>query len=393
MLIQFGELSINLVFPLIYGLSCYFRSFSYKDDPTNPFISIILSSICEISIGILELISYFLRKRKKTNNDSNIVNTTYNFSFINHKESNDSYINHRIKTYSIIFLISLTNSLFCLLIFSLESQPEFTTYNFQNEIRFVGIFYVLFLSSKIFKITLYFHHKVSICMILISTILLSIFGILTFDKKGPLSTLCKFGLMLLCDLYFSSKHTVEKVLMDNYFISPFYLLFIEGICSIIVNISIIGVFSQINCSTVLGFCTMGNKIFNFTKFISYIRNHPTFCIVFFIFSIGVELFITLTIKIYTPAYTPIFDFLSTFLGLFSNLPQTNKEIPTFICKTILYVVIGFASLLFNEIIILTFCGLNNDIHNKIEKRSEEEFHESIISLEELNLKDFNKIKA
>lgn len=384
MLIHFGELSINLIFPLVYGLSCYFRSFSYKDDPANPFISIILSAFAEISIGILEVVSYFLRKKMKKSRNSDAVKTTYNFSFIDHKQNN-SYINHKFKTYSIIFSLSFTNSLFSLLIFSLESQSEFTTYNFQNEIRFFGIFYVLYLSSKVFKITLYFHHKVSICIILLSTIFLSILGIFTIESKNIVLTLSKFALMLLCDLYFSSKHTVEKILMDNYFISPFYLLFIEGIFSSFINVSILGVFSQINCSPIIGFCAVGNKIFSFSKFFSDVKNHPTFCTVFFIFSVGVELFVTLTNKIYTPAYTPIFDFLSTFLGLFSNIPQENNEIPAFICKAILYIAIGFASLLFNEIVILAFWGLNNDIHNNIEKRSEEEFIESRLTLDDIYL--------
>ena len=81
----------------------------------------------------------------------------------------------------------------------------------------------------------------------------------------------------------------------------------------------------------------------------------------------------------TPAYRPIFDMLPAILGLFLYIDKSSYiEI-----KFLIYCVIIFATLIYNEIVILHFCGLDVNIVDNIELRGELEF---INNMRTLNLK-------
>lgn len=80
----------------------------------------------------------------------------------------------------------------------------------------------------------------------------------------------------------------------------------------------------------------------------------------------------------TPAYRPIFDMLPAILGLFLYIDRSYIVI-----KIHIYYVIIFATLIYNEIVILHFCGLDVNIVDNIELRGELEF---INNMRTLNLK-------
>ena len=109
-----------------------------------------------------------------------------------------------------------------------------------------------------------------------------------------------------------------------------------------------------------------------------IKTNWVYVVSFYIISAGIELFITLSNKNMTPAYRPIFDMLPAILGLFLYIDSSSIVIKFFI-----YSVIIFATLIYNEIVILHFCGLDVNIVDNIELRGELEF---INNMRTLNLK-------
>ena len=185
----------------------------------------------------------------------------------------------------------------------------------------------------------------------------------------------------MCDFYFSSRYVTEKWLMDKKYISPYYLLFLEGAISTALNLSLMGIFTLFKCHIdYLGdFCGQRETLFDFSVFWNDIKTHWVYVVSFYIISAGIELFITLSNKNMTPAYRPIFDMLPAILGLFLYIDKSSYiEI-----KFLIYCVIIFATLIYNEIVILHFCGLDVNIVDNIELRGELEF---INNMRTLNLK-------
>ena len=149
------------------------------------------------------------------------------------------------------------------------------------------------------------------------------------------------------------------------------------------NLSLMGLFTSFKCDfNYLGdFCGKRVTLFDFSVFFGDIKTHWLYVLSFYIISAGIELFITLSNKNTTPAYRPIFDMLPAILGLF--LYMDNSYI---LIKFLIYCVIIFATLIYNEIVILHFCGLDVNIVDNIELRGELEF---INNMRTLNLKKDN----
>ena len=72
MLISLGKISPQLLCPFLYTFFCFFRSFAYMEDIKNPFIPILLSSIAELSMGLLEFISIKRQDNKIRNKEKDI---------------------------------------------------------------------------------------------------------------------------------------------------------------------------------------------------------------------------------------------------------------------------------------------------------------------------------
>ena len=95
-----------------------------------------------------------------------------------------------------------------------------------------------------------------------------------------------------------------------------------------------------------------------------------------------QLLTVLVIYYFTPTLYVISDIVSpTLTWLFLKLPKEDKKV-NIIFYSLGYIISIFASLLYNEIIIFNFCGLNENTKKYIEERQKEE----ITSLREIENK-------
>ena len=159
-------------------------------------------------------------------------------------------------------------------------------------------------------------------------------------------------LILLSDIYFSTRYVIEKRLMDEKFLSPYLLLSIEGGISTVMNILLMLILSNFECHAFFfnDFYQDRELFFTFDVFIGDIKSHVIKILCMFFINGGIEMFITLNNKNNTPAYRPIFDMIPATLGLILYKAE-NTENQFFVIKIVIYCIILFAALVYNEIII------------------------------------------
>ena len=388
MLFKFGSISIYLLIPLTYLISCVLRSnqtlFTKGPETFNlPFFSTILSAFGELTAGILEIIS---RIRQKTNNENPKVNERLSSIHIRISTLEKESKHLEIKHVFIIFGISLSNYIITFLTFFHEQNPVLTKYNLQYEFKFIGIIYVSFLCIKLLKQDFQKHHILSlivigVCLLVVGIV--NIFAIEHFDVYYIVS----FFLLLFCDMYFSSKHCLERWLMHSEFISPFLLLFLEGIFSFIIGMSSFVSLSYIPCPNIGQFCKEKEYMFNLNDFLKDITvERISYFILFYLFSFSIELFITLTNLYFSPAYRPIFDVIGTVCGLLFTLKDSLDPM-IFSVKLFFYLIIVLCCLIFNEIVIINVWGLDQGIKQVITKRADNEYTLAREDIEKLTILD------
>ena len=264
MSISFGKISPLLTIPLTYALAAQARMyiFSSKLIPksNSPFNSTFISSFAMITIGILEIISQYRQKHDKAQKDlpnklipefqdddlsssEKASHEGINYSeehtskgfltylpFMDESLGKQSLHNFTSFEFSIIFLISLSNFAVNFIVFDISSPLKIDELNLDMEITFIGFLYVCILCSKILKQEFHKHHKVSLIIILICECILAVLTFIVYFFNEQRQPFLKFGSFILwllfCDIYFSTKHTTEKWLMDKRYISPFLLMFI-----------------------------------------------------------------------------------------------------------------------------------------------------------------------
>ena len=86
---------------------------------------------------------------------------------------------------------------------------------------------------------------------------------------------------------------------------------------------------------------------------------------------------TLTNKIYSPTYRPTFDCLFSFVPLLYHFYSEDHSMMltyfVFLAKVVLYIVIIFCCMMFNEIVVVNIYGLNKDLKEEIKKRAIKEY--------------------
>ena len=261
-----------------------------------------------------------------------------------------------LKEWILIIFVAFLSVLFE--IFSVFSaKPRY--HIFQERLYFI-LFIPLF-SKLILKENLFRHHYLSLLIAISGFILLFIPVCLKINVEDIVPNVINF-LGAVCYSLFLA---LIKHLIYAYMISPFKLCFIFG-------------------SIGLGFIFFGYlfytliKYHDFTYFkesldFSYVDNKlalSLYLIATLIFATILQFFTLLVIFYFSPILLMVTDIISPlffWVAVTIEYPVT-REYPKIILEPIGYVIVLFASLIYNEIIIFNFCGLNKDTKIFIEER-------------------------
>lgn len=174
----------------------------------------------------------------------------------------------------------------------------------------------------------------------------------------------------------------EKYLMDKMYISPFAVISIEGISGFILVLILIPVMSLVQCNTTFFKCkgTFSASFYTIFSEISWNQAIVYIIIYMIIILFFLNTFKSLANQHYSPLHRNLSNTFSTFFHFFFNvfyyktINNTVGYIILLICGH-LFMILGV--LIYLEIIILNFCGLNHNTKAQIDIRESKDYEEVI----------------
>ena len=388
MLIELSAFNLKLLIPLIFPIFKRIEDYSKKAyiKEENQLFKTFRYFLSYIFAFIPFLIIKF---RTKNANEKNKIleinkidtNSTRNFTITNSiiilKEKKIQL--RKLKSFLFLFSLCILG-LFCYFYRFLFEITEFA-----EEKQSIGIFFEIadyvVLSRFILKQKLYKHNFVSAGII--SAILMILF-IISFPYIETKYIFRSFAYYFFFSLCFGSYDILGKRYMINFFVSPYYLMFIIGSINVILMIiyELFAYFLNPDVSgIIIGF---KNNVDNIGKFFLFILD---------IFLEGIwNLGIWLTVYYLTPCHYFISEYISEYvyymISALESLEGFYSKINIAIFS-ISYFINFFCCLVFNEVIILNFFGLDFNTKKRIEQRIREEH----ISLGKINLVELNEDKS
>ncbi len=364
-LFSFGSISLTIIFPLIVPMLYIIRT-HLRNNVKNIKIpeiknsqNITILNIPLVYIGdLFSIIFVYISKKISTKIDKP--------SSINYTEIQPviSPVKKK-KTFKVILIliwnaISDTFTMFLFLYYFGQKEKEsIVDFGSIFQIFFNGIFCKLIINYSFYE-----HHYFS--MILTSIGILILFHNYSYE-------LIDYILILICFILDGLQEVNEKYLMEQQFLSPFKLVFYEGFCGLVVFfISII----------LLNFLKIENLNINdaVNNFILIFKSNQLYCFInvlfILIFSLGININIMLTIFYYSPNTRIISNSLENMYHWIKNInEEQNQTIYDLIMDIIGNILIFFSCLIFNEIIICNFWGLNVNTAKEVRIRGEIEVNE------------------
>ena len=378
--IEFSECNYKLLLFLIYPIArrsqYYVNKYFIDDDDKDRipfktfrhFLSFIFS-------GVILLISKYKRnsaqKTKKLDSEQNskeeeVEEDEQNSNNIEQIEIIHQKLNKKRKKKSILYLISLS----FLGILSYSGRYLFQIYfkeNYAYSSNSIRTFFEManysVLSYFLINQKLYLHHIISfLCITIILIIILSF----TFEYLTPgwyFHLIFHFCFEFLYALY----DVLIKRYMNKYFKNPFFIMFFIGIFNSVLSLLYELISYNINPEL------SGIKI-GFEENINDLKD-------FFLFLLDLicEYFWNLGIWLLIFYFSPCHFFISEYVSeliFFIDRAINEEEFysDNLIVISVCYIIIFFFCLVFNEVIILNFCGLDFNTRKKISEREKEEYN-------------------
>jgi hypothetical protein len=314
--------------------------------------------------GLLYFVTYIRSKTealKKSNENKNDKTRTVSSSSITYIYNDGSGYNNTLKIYSILVISSLLIifAIICDLYYLFNSFP-FNVKKNDFERRLYYLILLPIFSKIILKNELFSHQILSLSISIIGIILLFIPTVLIIKKDDIIFNI----LIFLYTSVYSFVDVMVKYLTHKYYLSPYLCLLIIGFFSLII-------FS-------LGFIIY-YSINNFNDFIENFKNESLISVVFIILSIIIFAILNvlsyLVIYYFSPTLLMVTDLIHPIINWIISFFQNEKKSKTLdIClNSIGYFLVFFSSLIYNEIIILNFYGLNKNTKKYLEEKQREEF--------------------
>ena len=192
------------------------------------------------------------------------------------------------------------------------------------------------------------------------------------------------GLIFAVQIFVSFVDLVDKHLIEYDYMNPFIVLTFEGIFGTL---------------TTLIFIFVGKDYFKDVR--DVYKNNDNFALfvfllfVFLILCGVVNAFRMVTTKLYSPMTRTLTNYFLNPIYLIYNFTLENdfntngkRNIPLFIINLIISIIISILGCVYNEFIVLFFCGLEINTHDQISKRSEKLlYHSELKKLELYEMED------
>ena len=305
----------------------------------------------------------------------------YHKSFLNKKKIDNSLKNVLIFTgeeeipYSkikIYFLIFVAGSFdFINFILSTNYIPKYSYSSSSLDIRLGGIvtiisalFFYYLLKLPILRHQLFSIYAITICLILTISLEYYFQDIDVFISYGYFSL--KILLILIKQFFLSLIDAIEKYVVDYNNLNLFKVLAFEGIFGSIITVLYLFVDDSYQIQLKEIYDKKSSEMFALFIFLLF---------VYIIFSGLKNTYRVITNKIYSPMTKSLTDYFLNPIFLIQNYFEDDfksggkQNVIYFLINFILCIITDFFGSVFNEIIILFFCGFETNTHNQVSYRS------------------------
>ena len=369
-LFSFAKMNKYFIFPFLCPIYCMLGNLFIGliiDDKgfKNKEFSITLFICFSYSVGgLLYFISSIRTKTAETKDDAIIYREKEREKSISSIKFiyNDGLRKNRFKIFGILFIMSS-----CLSLCTICSLLALDKNVFQERLYF--LFFIPLFSKVILKDDIFKHQIVSLIIAVIGMIFLFIPIILVIGKEDIIINILLF---ITCVGY--SLHLVlTKFLTHNYYISPYLCLLFLGLLSFILTFFGFVIYSLIKYQNL----SYISDSLDFSEIESGLNTILYFFGVF-IFGTILQIFSILVIYYFSPTLYMVTDIISPMLLWIIQSLMKGEKLINVIFYSLGYLIVLFASLIYNEIIICNFYDLNKDTKKCLEERQTEE----LISLRE-----------
>ena len=357
-IISFSRINKYYFFPFLYAISL---SINYQylgiKIGDRPFIKRTIECLNFIITGI---ICFIPSKCEKTNikRPIKLGNRGHSIKLLFNENNSipDKAIANSNYIYFLILLIPLLLSIGTILPGYFYNQHE------DHHILSSAIFFFLFgsiFSKIILKENIFYHQKLSIGLSFLGFIFIDIFKIIKLDKSDIRNNIIN----IIYALTYSLAWILMKDLTENYYMFPFSCLFYVGIIKLILII-IFNIIYSFYKSKDLSIVTDDFKSLEI-MLCSYLLLKLIFGIIYAISMI-------LTIYYLSPMMLIVADIINIIISSIYETIINKGEKDKLIIYYIGCFILLIGSLIYNEIIILNFCGLNKNTTKYINKRQKKE---------------------
>ena len=405
----YGQMSYQLIYPFLCPIASMVRiiAFStYNTYYTDFLFSSLIVFLAEIAGGLLHFISDKKSSREKEKKRLSSLDIKKANTLEEHLNSDSeeiegkriqslvpaqviinefSFINIHIPILGkntvilSIFIIALLDFIsFNILSFVCSYNRGVLANDLQSETRNVKIIITIIIGLIFFKNEIYNHQILSIILILIGFFFNII---LTFIKNNLTIDFFYILLGFLCTYVITSLILFwEKSIMEKERISPYKLLFLEGIFGTIINLLAFIPSYYINCTNSFGICN--GRLYDLGKTITHMKETDfwIFLILLFLSSLCFNVFVRLSLHCFTPTHLNVSDALSTVMYWgYVKIANINKE-DIFINSYYPlpgYILIIVGTLIYNEILIFYFCNFEYNTKKEITLRAENDVNNTI----------------
>jgi len=393
MLIEFGHLEKKLLIPILFPIFLKLRRLNREKNDIKSYAFQGFNDLLSLTIfGFF----YLILKCKTKSEKGEIIETQKEKNSTNPRETANiqlemqNIINQRDKKqkrqqFLFVFIISILQLTVIMIkivwkvnmkrILKLNIIPMF-------QVILLIIFSIFFLGLKMHS-----HQILSVVIISICLIIFFIESLIYYKEKiVTINLIIDIINHLFCQIFYCLIDVLGKKYLNKYIESPYLFLF---------KIGIIGLIPMTIYGIVIHYTNFDD--INWQIFQIYSKTHFYVYIIDLFFSLLYKIGAWLTIYYFSPCHYIIFnaisDFFEVILSQFENENNNDEKYhPTQkITFLVLYPILIFIVLVFNEIIVLNCCGLNYNTKDEITSRGEKDIHLNVF--EEDNSNEINDEKT
>ena len=258
----------------------------------------------------------------------------------------------QIKIYALIIFASFFNYVGVIV------RRNINDFHFENKIRGIQIIFSALLCYFTIRIKIYKHQIFSLIVIFIIIIFIIIIDL--FLNNANFFKLYAYGIFSCSSRAFLD--TTEKYLFEFDYLNPYKVLMLEGLIGCLLLPILFSL--ELTYKDIKDFYE-GKKVYQLVLLIILALMH--LCL-----SLFKNIYRVLTIKSYSPMTRALAESIIDpfdFIYLFIFKPSSNLNNYYYIIIIIALFIISFLSFVYNDFIVLYYCGLEYNTHLEIQKRA------------------------